>query len=137
MSLMPLRQAFCGMNDDQLALSFDEKTRFEQLEAIVERGVETFVEVGNALLEIRNLRLYRREFSTFEDYCRQRWQLSRRHAYELISAAEVVSNLCAMAHTLPSNERQVRPLAKLEPEQQREAWQLTTVINPNPTAATR
>ena len=44
--------------------------RLAELEAIIETGTQTFVEVGNALLEIRKRRLYREQgYKTFEDYC--------------------------------------------------------------------
>ncbi len=35
--------------------------------------VQTFYEVGNALLQIRDERLYRQTHSTFEEYCREKW----------------------------------------------------------------
>ena len=68
-------------------------TRLRLLEQVIERGLTTFVEVGNALLEIRDSRLYKDSFSTFEDYCRERWGMSRPRAYPLIEAAEIMSNL--------------------------------------------
>ena len=36
-------------------------------------GKKTFVEVGLALAEIRDLRLYKREYSGFEEYCQKKW----------------------------------------------------------------
>ena len=47
-------------------------------EQIIERGLGTFVEVGQALVRIRNGRLYRADFPTFETYCESRWSMSRR-----------------------------------------------------------
>ena len=35
--------------------------RLRQLEGVIERGLETFIEVGRALLEIRDSRLYPRD----------------------------------------------------------------------------
>lgn len=99
-----------------------EKTRLTECESIIEHGMKTFVEVGTALIEIRDSRLYHTEYSTFEDYCRERWGMSRPKAYQLIDAAGVVNNLSTMVDIVPINERQARPLTKLEPEQQREAW---------------
>jgi hypothetical protein len=99
-----------------------EVSRLNQCEAVIERGMKTFVDVGNALLEIREKRLYRVEFGTFEDYCRERWGMVRQQANRLISAAEVVEILEPMGSILPATERQVRPLTSLEPEQQREVW---------------
>ena len=60
-------------------------------------------------------RLYRQKFPTFEAYCRERWGLKERRAYQLLDAAEVVKNLgCTMVQ--PTTERQARPLTRLEPE---------------------
>ena len=47
------------------------------------------MEVGLALAEIRDLRLYRREYSGFAEYCREKWGWTRQHAYRLIEAAPV------------------------------------------------
>jgi hypothetical protein len=58
------------------------------------------------------------------------------HAHRLIDAAQAVSNLKnSPTGELPIFERQVRPLTKLEPEQQREAWKEATKNTPQPTAA--
>lgn len=101
-------------------LEFNE---LQQCEQTIERGLKTFVEVGNALLKIRDKRLYRETHGTFEDYCNDRWSMDRRYAYRHIEAAEVVANIemWSMDHK-PENIRQTRPLTKLEPEVQREAW---------------
>ena len=56
-------------------------------EAIIERGLKTFVELGNALLAIRDGKLYKDGYSTFEEYCEGRWQLKERQAYFYIDAA--------------------------------------------------
>lgn len=95
-------------------------------EKVIEQGLTTFVEVGRALLAIRDGRKYRAAgFDTFEAYCRQRWELSRRRAYQLVDAAEIAQAVCTVVHTpLPSSERQVRPLAPLkdDPAAVAEAW---------------
>ncbi len=58
--------------------------------------------------------------SSFEHYCRERWQFTRRHAYRLIDSAMVIENVSNWTQA-PATESQVRPLTKLEPEQQKEA----------------
>lgn len=105
------------------ALTKVESKQLDALENTIETGLVTFYEVGSALKEIRDSKLYRGVFSTFEDYCRQRWLMQKTLAYGYIQACELRDNLSAIAETLPSNESQARPLTKLEPEQQREAWQ--------------
>ena len=44
-----------------------------ETERVDERGLGTFSEVESALAEIDKGKLYRAEFSTFEDYCQKRW----------------------------------------------------------------
>jgi phage N-6-adenine-methyltransferase len=95
-----------------------------ECEVTIERGLETFVEVGQALAAIRDGRLYRESgYTRFEDYCRQRWGWSKTHANRQIEAACVAASLTPMGVT-PASERQTRELAPLrdEPEKLREAW---------------
>jgi hypothetical protein len=102
-----------------------ERSALAECEAVIERGLQTFYEVGTALLKIRNDGLYRPDYGTFEEYCKKRWRWTRGYANAQIRAAEIVQNLDTMVST-PENERQVRPLVGLEPEQQREAWRIAT-----------
>jgi len=111
-------------------LSQEELEDRQRLELKVERA---FFEAGSALRELlRDQRLYRNTHKSFEEYCRDRFGFQRRHSYQLIEAASIFDNLCANgAHEtlstikkiLPTNERQVRPLTRLEPDEQREVWQ--------------
>lgn len=103
------------------ALSPNEAIQLTNLERVIERGKQTFVEVGNALAEIRDSRIYRSSHATFEDYCRERWGWSRFYSHRLIESAQVVDVL-PMGNK-PTSERQARPLAKLPPEKQPEAWE--------------
>jgi ParB family chromosome partitioning protein len=103
-------------------LNIDESHELERCEVVIKQGLKTFIEVGEALFIIRDKRLYRREFNTFEDYCQEKWALGKRYVNQLIQASEVISNLGAMAPILPESERQVRPLTSLEPEIQKEVW---------------
>lgn len=101
---------------------FEKQGELARCEAVIERGLTTFYEVGTALLKIRDARLYRASHATFEEYCRERWQFKKSQAYRLIEAAEVVGNLSPMGDK-PTSERQVRPLAGLAPEHQQAAWE--------------
>jgi ParB family chromosome partitioning protein len=107
------------------ALTGIERLELAKLEERVERGLQTFYEVGAALMTIRDARLYRESHATFEDYCRDRWAMNRGHANRLIQAAEVISNLDPMG-SKPTNERQTRELAALPPEAQVHAWSAVT-----------
>lgn len=116
--------------DQTRPLSPSETEELDRHETTIRRGLETFLEVGRALQAIKQKRLYRGGYSSFEVYLRERWDLSRPRAYQLIGAAEVVENLevsegdegHSPTGVLPENEAQVRPLAHLEPARQRNAW---------------
>jgi hypothetical protein len=101
-----------------------ERGRLGELEAVIERGLQTFIEVGQALLEVRDARLYRATHGTFEDYCRERWDMRRESADRLVRAAEVVAGINPMGLSTPSSERVARELAPLrdQPGVMREAW---------------
>jgi hypothetical protein len=103
-------------------LNIDESHELERCEVVIKQGLQTFIEVGQALRTIREKRLYRISFKTFEDYCVGRWAFKRSEAYRLIDASVVISNLSPMGELLPNNERQIRPLTSLEPEIQKEVW---------------
>lgn len=103
-------------------LTINEKAELDTLEGIIGREMGSFMAVGNALLTIRNSKLYREEFKTFEDYCRGRWGVSRAYANCVIGASTVADNL-ATCVAKPTNEYQLRPLVSLEPAQQRTVWE--------------
>lgn len=110
-------------------LTSQEKIELEQCEAVIAKGWETFVEVGKALANIRDKKLYRTTHRTFEAYCRERWQYRKSYAYYLINAAQVVTYLSTIVdkkELLPSCEAQVRPLVGLDPTQIKEIWQEAT-----------
>ena len=94
----------------------------------LERKVErAFYEAGMALMELRDRRLYRSTHATFEEYCRERFDYTRRRPYQLIEAALIYDNLiekCAkILHILPTKEGQVQPLSQLDRESQPLAWE--------------
>lgn len=103
-------------------LNIEESHELERCEVVIKQGLKTFIEVGEALFIIRHKRLYRREFNTFEDYCQEKWSLSKPYVNRIISASQTFSNLTPMGTILPESERQVRPLTSLEPEIQKEVW---------------
>jgi hypothetical protein len=103
-------------------LSVEEQNELERCEVVIKQGLETFIEVGKALMIIRDKRLYRKEYGTFENYCKDKWGVSRIHAHRLVESAEVISNLLPVGNILPDSERQARPLTKIEPELQPIIW---------------
>lgn len=101
----------------------------------IERGLKTFIDVGQALAEIRDSRLYKGTHDTFEAYLEGRWGMSRAHAYRMISAAEVVSPMGDI-EAPPTNERQTRELAKVPEAERADVWrEATERTGGKPTAA--
>lgn len=108
-------------------LTVNEQLRLAELQSIIYRNFKAFYTVGCALLEIRDRRLYRETHDTFEAFCRERFEIARRTAYQYIKTSTVMDNLkncaqCAQIEYLPANEAQVRPLCLLDPEKQIKAW---------------
>jgi hypothetical protein len=97
------------MTENELAIA--ERERLVELEEVVERGLQTFVEVGSALREIRDARLYRETHETFAAYLDERWGISRSRGYRLIDGARVAELVSPMGDT--PNERQARELVPL------------------------
>lgn len=100
--------------ETQIALTNEESARLEELEIVVERGKQTFIEVGMALMEIRDGRLYRGYFGTFEEYCQQRWGFTRNFAHMQINAAEVATGLLTTVN-IP-NEKTAREFVSVSTE---------------------
>lgn len=136
-----------------------ERSRLSELEVVVERGLAKFVEVGAALIEIRDAKLYRAEHRTFEAYCVARFGMKKSQAYRLIEASGIMANLSPNGgqnlspigdepddtpcddsgqSILPESERVARPLAKLDSaDEQRAAWKMaceTALPGRKPTA---
>jgi hypothetical protein len=96
------------------ALTEAEAARLAELEGIIERS---FVEIGLALKEIRDSRLYRATHASFEDYCPDRWGWQASRARQLIGAAETVTKVTAAGLPAPANERQARALVPLKDDE--------------------
>lgn len=105
------------------SLKPSEKERLGECEQQIRFGIRSFFIAGQALLEIRDTHLYRASHATFDDYCRDRWEMSRSYAYRLIKAAAVIAQLLPMGNKdFPTSERQVRPLMALPPTSVPSAW---------------
>jgi len=89
-----------------------EKERFEVCEGVIRKGLNTFLEVGQSLAEIRDNRLFREDYPkyTFEKYCKEVWDLSRGHAYRQIDSYQTIQNL-------ESKCLQLETFSKTDPDQ--------------------
>jgi hypothetical protein len=124
------KQMGCFQGVGALATAFvaplteTDKNQLRACEGVLQKGLSTFFEVGNALLTIREKRLYGATHPTFENYCRERWGIGRSYAWRVISAAERL-NLLPPDDSLPkpASEFQMRPFLKLEPEEFPKVWE--------------
>lgn len=107
-----------------------------EAEAVIRAGLATFVEVGNALMRIRDERLYVEDYATFEAYCRGRWGFSDRRARQMIDAAEITATL-PTGTMVPDTERQARELAGLDPETAAEVMEAAAESGPVTAAGIR
>ena len=103
------------------ALTIDEQGRLDALELAIEGGLQSFIEVGAALAEIRQRRLYRATHGTFESYCLDRWDFTASRGRQLMAAVEALASLPDDAPK-PANAAQASALADVEPEHRADAW---------------
>ena len=127
-----MRKEIVVKEENVKPLSVLEQKRLDQLEEVVVINFRSFVQVGQALAEIRDRQLYRAQSKTFELYVKAVFDIARGTAYRYIAAAQVVENVSTwrqkngdsdVIDLLPINEAQVRPLTRLRPEQQVSVWQ--------------
>jgi len=107
-------------------LSESERTRYAELNVIVKDGMSIAFKMGEALREIRDSRLYREDFTTWENYCCSVMEMSKTQADRLVKGAEVLEDLTPFGVKVPCNESQVRQLGRLKTAVLRkEAWNAT------------
>jgi hypothetical protein len=109
----------CNLMTDEPPLTDIEKKRLADCEAVIERNIVGFREIGAALREIKDAKLYRKDYKTFAEYCQERWNLGYRRAHQFIEASGIAENLNDRSHS----EYTLRALAGLTHEQQKEVFQ--------------
>lgn len=90
----------------------------KQLKTVVSKGLDTTIEVGIALREIRDRKLFLEECGSFQEFCEKNWNVTRQRAYQLIDSADVVASLPPSVSTMVVTERAARALQDV-PEAQR------------------
>ena len=101
-------------------LNVVERRSLEKLEKVIESGVESFLATGSALKEIRDDRLYREGFKTFDAYVKARWEFQKDYANKLIGSSETKQKMNTMVSVSDAdkiqNERQLRELKSVPDE---------------------
>src|SRR5262245_17581273 len=89
-----------------VAFSDEQRARHAEHERIVDAGLATFIEVGRALLAIRDERTYLITHTAFTTYVRDRFRFNMPYAYNLMAGAEVIDALDeAGVEIKPANAR--------------------------------
>ena len=116
---------------DNAAMTLEE---LRTAEGVIKRGMQTFREVGQALMDIRERKGYHLAgHATFEDYVKERWGWRRQHAYRLIKASEVAECIPGV-----TNERTARELGRLKtPDGKPDIEAMKEVIQEIPGASVR
>ena len=110
------------ISNNEGRLTVPERADLKRLESVIDKGKQTFIEVGSALKQIRDDKLYRESWTTFEGYCEDRFEFGRSYAHRLIEASETVEKvkMLPIGNKIEiKTETQARELAKV-PE---ENWQ--------------
>lgn len=89
-------------------LTAEERATLKTLEARISRGWQSFTDVGDALLTVRDRKLYREKYRTFGDYSEKEWGFSRQRAHQLMDAATTTHALSTTVDI--QSEREAREL---------------------------
>lgn len=101
----------------------------------IERGLRSFVDIGQALAEIRDGRLYKGTHESFEAYCHERWDIGRDYADRMIAGASVVLTIVSNGLPAPTKESQARALVAVPEAQRADVWRKAVErTNGKPTA---
>ncbi|MET8571826.1 hypothetical protein [Streptomyces sp. NPDC004783] len=105
---------------DSPTLIGEEQDSLAQCEAAVETLKGAFWAAGKALQIIRDARLYRQDYKTFDDYCWDRWDMNRQNADKLIRTWPIAEALY---------ERQQRGMTQIGVKKlnQAQVWELVPV----------
>ncbi len=93
-----------------IELSRAERNELHDCERVIERGLDTWRQVGEALATIRDRKLFRETHASFDAYARDRWKLGKSRAYQLVAAASYAAAEEAAGRIAPANEHQVRQI---------------------------
>ena len=117
---------------DKPALPSAEAETFEMLDADIDRQIRTLemdaFTLGHSLQRMKEGKLYKCKFKTWEEYVSRKADISRQHAHRLMKQCEVVGMLEKKMSPagdvfLPTSGNQVEVIRKLkDPSDQVKAW---------------
>src|SRR5262249_44046999 len=98
---------------------------FDALDTAIRRAIRGFVDVGRYLAEVRDRRLYREQFATFEAYVAG-LGLKRQRAYELIDAAGVAESVSEISDIKIERESHAAALADVPADKRAEVLKVAS-----------
>ena len=101
------------------------KALLKELDDVLDIMSVAFVRLGSIMRDIRDERLYREEFSSFEDFCRAKVGTGKRYINRVIMAQGVIEILLEAnveKTALPSSERLCRELAQYPAADMKKIW---------------
>ncbi|MGW8702307.1 hypothetical protein ACWGOK_36200 [Streptomyces eurythermus] len=108
---------------DSPTLIGEEQDSLAQCEAAVETLKGAFWAAGKALQIIRDARLYRQDYKTFDEYCWDRWDMNRQNADKLIRTWPI-------AEALYSKQQRGTTQIGVKKLNQSQVWELLPVAEP-------
>ncbi|MEK7431631.1 MAG: hypothetical protein AABZ74_00745 [Cyanobacteriota bacterium] len=97
-------------------LSEEEEVILKDCESEILNGLKSsFTIISLSLFKISENKLYKEKYNKFEDYCREKWDISRRYADNHIHAAKIIMELknnSVDEKLFPLTESQFRALRK-------------------------
>lgn len=112
------------------ALPTDEQAELLRYELVIDKGIESYIAVGQALLAIQQKKLYRATHRRFQDYVKDRFAISQSNSYRLIQQTETFLQLEAQFENdssvankpLPTVAKHLEALTQLPEEQRASVW---------------
>ncbi len=103
-------------------LTAQEQIDLRRYEIEIEENRDAFLTMAADLFEIWSRRLYRENYRSFKQYCRERWDFSRAYGYQLINAHKTIEKVSTVVDTpvAITSGTQALVLAKVPEEQQAE-----------------
>jgi hypothetical protein len=98
-----------------------EGKRYQKLKEQIGQWMNDRFKIGEALREIRDSKLYRQEYPTFEAFCAKEYNIEVKRAYRLIEAAAVKESVAmSPIGDKLTNEGQARALSIVPPQERAE-----------------
>jgi hypothetical protein len=99
-----------------------ELTQYRRLKAVCHKRLQSELEFTAAIAEIRERKLYRAEYGTFEAFCQGEFERTARHIHRRLAQNKLYTQIKNVAPGIHfSMPGVLRPLLGLKPEQQLEA----------------